>query len=121
MFRNRGVTNIVMQASSRHMEDAVLDALGNSVRRDILRLVHDNPMDVGGIAARFSISRPAVSRHLAILEHAGLLAFEEDGTRNVYRGDPAGLDALRRFLDGFWDEAEPRLRMVAENLGNADE
>ncbi|HEX9921659.1 MAG TPA: metalloregulator ArsR/SmtB family transcription factor, partial [Anaerolineae bacterium] len=62
----------------------VLDALGNQTRRDILALLRENPMTVSAIAIRLPISRPAVSKHLRILQRAGLVAYNARGTRNIF-------------------------------------
>src|SRR5271156_73855 len=50
-----------------------LDALGNPIRREILAALRRAPMPVGALAARFSVSRPAISRHLRVLQDAGLV------------------------------------------------
>ncbi|MBX7113281.1 MAG: metalloregulator ArsR/SmtB family transcription factor, partial [Myxococcaceae bacterium] len=50
-----------------------LDALGNPVRRDILRKLRRGPLSVGQLAAGLPVSRPAVSRHLRLLDAAGLV------------------------------------------------
>ena len=60
------------------------------------------------------ISRPAVSKHLRVLEDAALVAHEARGNRNLFRLHPAGFDAARRWLDAFWDEALSRFVVVAE-------
>ena len=51
------------------------------------------------------VSRPAVSQHLTVLKEAGLVADRPEGNRRVYYIDPAGLGALRGWLDQFWDAA----------------
>jgi DNA-binding transcriptional ArsR family regulator len=51
------------------------------------------------------VTRPAVSQHLRALKEAGLVADRPEGTRRIYYIDPHGLGELRRWLDGFWDEA----------------
>jgi DNA-binding transcriptional ArsR family regulator len=61
-----------------------LDALGSPVRRDILVALREGPLSVGALAERFPVSRPAVSRHLKVLESAGLVAQSERGTTNLY-------------------------------------
>lgn len=98
----------------------IFDALGNPVRREILTRLANEPMSVGSLAAAFTVSRPAISRHLAVLRDAGLVVHRSDGTRNVYSLDPKGFEATRAALDAFWDEAGVRLRLVAENLGDRD-
>lgn len=97
------------------MEEA-LDALGNPERRRMLRLLGDGPKSVGELAAAFTISRPAVSRHLAQLERAGFVSHRGAGNRNLYTLDTHGFEVTRRWLDSFWDDAEARLRLLAESL-----
>jgi DNA-binding transcriptional ArsR family regulator len=93
----------------------VFDALGNNVRRDILDLVGQQPKSVAQIAAAFPISRPAISRHLAQLVAAELVAFKSVGNQNFYALESKGLELTRAALDGFWDLAEKRLKLIAEN------
>jgi DNA-binding transcriptional ArsR family regulator len=54
------------------------------------------------------VSRPAVSQHLRVLKSAGLVTDRAEGTRRVYRIDPAGLAAVRAWLDRFWSIALDR-------------
>jgi DNA-binding transcriptional ArsR family regulator len=92
-----------------------LDALGDPTRRRVLELVRDHgPAAVGAIADELPVSRPAVSQHLRVLQEAGLVTCTREGTRHLYAVDPAGLGELRRWLDGFWDEALARYRRAAE-------
>lgn len=101
--------------------EAIFDALGSPVRRQILRELGRGPQSVGRLAAAFSVSRPAISRHLAQLEEAGLIRHSEAGTRNVYRLDAEGFERTSQWLGSFWDEASARLQLVAENLDTADD
>ncbi len=95
--------------------DMAFHALGNQVRRDIMAIVAGaDGVPVGDIAARLPVSRPAVSKHLRVLERAGLVAFEPRGTSNVYRLSPSGFDAAREWLDSFWDGALARFKEIAE-------
>ena len=84
---------------------AVCDALGDPTRREILEQLRRRPSSVGTLAAALPVSRPAVSQHLKVLTTAGLVGHRQDGTRHVYHLDPAGLDTLRAWLDGFWQDA----------------
>ncbi len=95
--------------------EAALDALGNSVRRDIVRLLAKGPMAAGEVASHFPISRPAVSKHLRTLEAAAIIAHETRGNRNIYRLDQTGFAQASGWLDAFWSEAFQRMAMVAEN------
>ena len=98
------------------LPEEALDALGNAERRRLLRVLAGGPLSVGDITKSFAISRPAISRHLKVLETARLVRHEAAGTRNLYTLDRAGFVATAAWLSGFWDEAEARLRLVAENL-----
>jgi DNA-binding transcriptional ArsR family regulator len=97
------------------LPEIALEALGNAERRRLIRALASSPKSVGELAAEVPISRPAVSRHLRLLETAGLVAHSPQGTRNVYRLDAGGLQAAAEWLTSFWDEAETRLRLIAEN------
>jgi DNA-binding transcriptional ArsR family regulator len=88
--------------------EAVLDALGDRTRRQIVHRLRAGPSSVGELAAALPVSRPAVSQHLTVLRRSGLVRYEELGTRNVYRLDPAGLTELRAWLDSFWESALDR-------------
>lgn len=90
-----------------------LDALGNPVRREILRKLRRGPASVGELAAKFPVSRPAISRHLAILEAAGLVEVCAEGTRHLYAVRMRGFVTVREFLDEFWDSALDRLEALA--------
>ena len=88
--------------------EAVLEALGDRTRRQIVHRLRGGPLPVGELAAALPVSRPAVSQHLAVLRRSGLVRYDEAGTRNLYRLDPSGLSELRAWLDGFWDAALDR-------------
>jgi DNA-binding transcriptional ArsR family regulator len=93
---------------------AVVQAISEPRRREILRLVRDRELAAGEIAAHFEVTRPAVSQHLTILKNAGLVSERRAGTRRLYRARPEGLAELRSFLDGFWEESLERLKVAAE-------
>jgi len=88
--------------------EAVLEALGDRTRRQIVHRLRGGPLPVGELAAALPVRRPAVSQHLAVLRRSGLVRYDEAGTRNLYRLDPSGLSELRTWLDGFWDVALDR-------------
>ena len=94
--------------------DAALRAIAEPRRRDILRLVRERELPAGAIAARFSVTRPAISQHLRVLREAGLVDERREGTRRLYRARPETLDDVRRFLDEFWSDRLDRLREAAE-------
>jgi DNA-binding transcriptional ArsR family regulator len=90
-----------------------LDALGNPVRRDILRALRTSPLAVGELAERFPVSRPAISRHLRVLEDAGLVEHRAQGASSVYAVRVQGFASVRDFLDEFWETALSRLEELA--------
>jgi DNA-binding transcriptional ArsR family regulator len=90
-----------------------LDALGNPVRRDMLRTLRTCPMTVGELAKRFPVSRPAVSRHLRVLEHAGLVELRPAGKHTLYTVRMQGFAPVRDYLDEFWEAALARLQELA--------
>lgn len=66
------------------------------------------------IADGMAVSRPAVSQHLGVLKAAGLVRDRAEGTRRLYSVDPAGFEAARGWLDGFWNEALAAFKEAAE-------
>jgi predicted transcriptional regulator len=92
----------------------IMDALGHHTRRDILALLKEAAMPVGDIAERLPISRPAVSKHLRILESAGLVEYTSIGTRNIFRLRSNGFGAARAYVESFWDEALANFQRIAE-------
>jgi DNA-binding transcriptional ArsR family regulator len=94
--------------------DAVLRALADQHRRQILRLVRGGELAAGEIAAHFDATQQAVSHHLQVLARAGLLRERRDGTRRLYALDPQGLDPVREVLSELWPAALQRLKYAVE-------
>ena len=93
---------------------AAIDAIVEPRRRAILRLVRDEEMTAGSIAAHFDVTRQAISQHLRVLHGAGLVSERRDGTRRIYRVRPEGLNELRAFLDDFWSDRLEKLKREVE-------
>src|SRR3954467_3504564 len=85
--------------------DAAFDALGHPMRRRMLELLRDGARPVNQIASELPIGRPAVSKHLKVLEGAGLVEHRSRGTRNLYALAPGALAPLQQWLTGVWDSA----------------
>ncbi|PYI69728.1 transcriptional regulator [Arthrobacter livingstonensis] len=96
--------------------DDAWEALGDRTRRAIVECLAERPRAVGELAAQLPVSRPAVSQHLKILKDAGLVSEHADGTRRIYRLNPAGMGALRDQLDTFWTRALTAYKSVVEQL-----
>jgi DNA-binding transcriptional ArsR family regulator len=75
-----------------------MQALADPIRRDILRKVRDTALPAGAIAGAFSVSRPAVSRHLRVLRKAGLVTSENSGRERVYRLELAPLAQIEAYI-----------------------
>jgi DNA-binding transcriptional ArsR family regulator len=81
------------------------EALGDPSRFAIVQCLSERPRAVGELAEELPISRQAVSQHLRVLKDAGLVADKAEGTRRIYRLNPAGVTALKDQLDTFWRRA----------------
>src|SRR5579863_9146204 len=84
---------------------AALAALADPTRRELFERLRSGPRAVGELARGTTVSRPAVSQHLAVLKAAGLVRDTAAGTRRVYEIDPQGLGAIRAWLDDMWGGA----------------
>jgi DNA-binding transcriptional ArsR family regulator len=94
--------------------DGGLGLLGDPTRRAIFELLARRPCSVQQLAEQLPVSRPAVSQHLKVLRDGGLVVSHAEGTRRIYSLNPAGLTALRAWLDGVWSEALAGFHKVAE-------
>lgn len=80
----------------------VFKALSDSTRRRVLELLKERPMSAGELAERFSVSKPTMSGHFAVLREAGLIVSEKHGKSVVYELQMSVLeDALLRFAQAF--------------------
>jgi DNA-binding transcriptional ArsR family regulator len=86
----------------------VLAALSHPARRQILMTIHfrGGEMSAGEIADRFAHSWPTTTRHLRVLEQAGLVSATQTGRVRIYRADHSRLEALEEWLR--WFEKKPR-------------
>jgi DNA-binding transcriptional ArsR family regulator len=89
--------------------------LGDPSRFAIVQCLAERPHAVGELAEVLPITRQAVSQHLRVLKNAGLVADRAEGTRRVYRLDPAGVAALKDQLDTFWRRALEGYQDVIED------
>jgi DNA-binding transcriptional ArsR family regulator len=94
--------------------EAVVEALADGTRRDIVERLSAGELSVSRIAEALPVTRPAVSQHLAVLRAAGLVRDRREGTRRFYRLEPAGFEELRRYLERFWDGALASFAAAAE-------
>jgi DNA-binding transcriptional ArsR family regulator len=99
------------------MTSAVFEALADPTRRRLLELLAERERSAGELAGEFTVSRPAVSRHLRVLRDAGLVRWREDAQRRIYALRPQPLAELDEWLDRyrrFWPDALDRLERHLE-------
>ncbi len=107
------MTNAVMA------EDRIFRALADPSRRAIFESLTRGEAAVKDLTARFDISQPAVSQHLATLREAGLVRGRRDGRRAYYRVDPRGMKPLINWIAhyrAFWMEHVDRLEQLLEKM-----
>jgi DNA-binding transcriptional ArsR family regulator len=104
----------VSAANTATSPDAVLRALADPHRRQMLKLVAGGEMASGQIAKHFEITQQGVSQHLRVLEGAGLLSERREGTRRLYALQPESLEPVRDVLADIWPDALKRLKQVVE-------
>ena len=104
-----------MPASAAVPDGDPFEALGDPNRREILRLLSHGDMAVSELADAMPISRPAVSRHLKLLKHAGLVTEQAEGTRRIYQLHEQGLRAVHAYLERVWGDAAARFTLLADN------
>jgi DNA-binding transcriptional ArsR family regulator len=94
-----------MVTNTAARRDAVFRAIADPTRREILRLLRTGERRVGDLAANFSQSRPAISKHLRLLRSAGLVVTHERGTSRICELNARPLravDAWLRDYETFW-------------------
>lgn len=90
-------------------------ALADPTRLTLFEKLAATPQAVGVLARGMAVSRPAVSQHLQVLCQAQLVRRVKVGHRNQYAVNPAGMEALRAYVEGFWDRALGRFKRHAES------
>lgn len=97
--------------------DATFAALADPTRRAILARLAQGEASVGELAAPFAMSQPAISRHLKVLERAGLIARSRDAQRRPRRIEAAPLAAAAEWIDRFRAMWEPSFERLDSLLG----
>lgn len=99
--------------------DAVFHALADPSRRAIFESLTRGEAAVKDLTARFDISQPAVSQHLAMLKAAGLVNGRREGRNVYYRVEPNGIRPLVDWIAcyrAFWTEKIDRLEQLLEDM-----
>ena len=106
-------------AGAAVVEDKIFQALADPSRRAILESLTRGEAAVKDLTARFEISQPAISQHLAHLKDAGLVHARRDGRRVYYRVEPRGMKPLIDWIAyyrAFWTEHVDRLERLLEKM-----
>jgi DNA-binding transcriptional ArsR family regulator len=90
-----------------------LGALADPTRRQIVALLARGELSAGDLAARFPVSRPAISRHLRVLREAGLVEVRTDAQRRLYRVRPEPLAEIDAWI-------APYRRLWAQRLDDLE-
>jgi DNA-binding transcriptional ArsR family regulator len=105
-------------ARSLRASAPVFAALGDETRLHLVsRLCEEGPQSIAKLTEGADVTRQAVSKHLRVLEDAGVVRGSRDGRESVWEIEPRRLEAARRSLDlisAQWDAALERLRAFVE-------
>jgi DNA-binding transcriptional ArsR family regulator len=91
-------------------------ALADPTRRDILSRLHEGSATVGELAANYTMSRPAISQHLKVLEDAGLIAREQRAQWRECRIRESGLDDASSWIDQHRTDWTERFDLLEERI-----
>jgi len=96
----------------------VFAALGDPTRLALIgRLCDGNPLSIVRLAEGFALTRQAISKHLRVLEGAGIVCRARAGRESLYRLEPTRIAELHAYLDAIsrhWDDALARLKALVE-------
>ena len=101
--------------------DSTFAALADPTRRAILARLASGQASVTELAAPFGMSQPAVSKHLKVLERAGLISRGRDAQRRPSRLEAAPLAEATAWLEGyrrFWEDSFQNLDALLDELSN---
>ena len=104
--------------------DAVFGALADPTRRAILARLADGDWTVGELTAPFGVSQPAISRHLKVLERAGLISRNRRATARLSHLQAEPLREATEWLaryQAYWDESHERLDALLASLTRPSE
>jgi len=115
--------NQMVERSAQNL-DKIFGALADPTRRAILNMVSDSPYSVTELAEPFDMSLAAVSKHIAVLENAGLLTRRKSGRRYSFKPNPQTLREASKWLafyEEFWSENLDSLAHYIDATNNEEE
>lgn len=107
-LRNQLVTYIFVTKQLHNiMRRDVFQAIADPVRRDIIKLLAEQALTVNAVAEQFGISRPAISKHIKILEECGIIAIHQQGRERFCQIQASSLIPAFMWIDQYrklWEE-----------------
>jgi len=100
----------------------VFQAIADPTRRKLLELLAEGQLSIASLSSHFTMSRTAVTKHLGILEVAGLVSSQKAGREKLYRLEAKPLQTLKQWLEfyeQFWDDKLENLKLLAEKDVNS--
>jgi len=116
-MRNRSVTYSPSRISPVRTTEAAFQALADPTRRAVLDLLRRGTQPAGEIASAFTVSRPAISKHLRLLRRAHLVREHREGRNRVYQLNPEPLRAVDSWIEqyrSFWSASLTNLKAFVE-------
>ena len=101
------------------MRRDVFQAMADPVRRDIVQLLSQQPLTINAVAEHFDVSRPAISKHLKILNECGIITLEQKGRERYCLLWPKALIPAFLWIDQYrplWEEQLDRFEQYLEQL-----
>ncbi len=101
------------------MRRDVFQAMADPVRREIVQLLSQQPLTVNTVAEHFDVSRPAISKHLKILNECGIITLEQKGRERYCLLQPKALIPAFLWIDQYrplWEEQLDRFEQYLEQL-----
>lgn len=98
-------------------EQMVFRAIADPTRRSIMVMLADGEQSLGQIASNYRMTRPAVTKHLKILEEGGLIRVRSQGRERLHMLQPEALRTVTDwlgFFSQFWDEKLENLKRAVE-------
>lgn len=98
-------------------EQMVFRAIADPTRRNIMAMLANGEQALGDIAANYDMTRPAVTKHLKILEQGGLIAVRAQGRERLHSLQPEALRVVSDWLSvfsQFWDDKLENLKTAVE-------
>ncbi len=106
----------------RKINEAVFQAIADPSRRQILHLLGNSHLPINALAENFEMSRPAVSKHIKILETAGFISIETKGRERYCSLNKKGFDELQQWVDyyeSFWHSKMQHLGSLLNKMAKA--